>query len=328
MAAGSTLRKVAKWLVIILAGLYAIFCLVVVPYLFVGLITTHRFHFRDPDDSETPENLGMAYQPVEFHTSDGVLIKGWYVPAGTEPAKGTIVYCHGLNRTRVEMLPMAQFGHSLGYDGVLFDFRHQGASGGNLGSIGYWERRDPEAAIRYALSQQKAPHPVILWGVSMGASAALMAAAQDPDVAGVISDSSFLSFEDTIRHHWTLVHHWAPFTRIVPTFPVVDEVIYGSAWRAHFNPADFDLQKAVRKIDPRPVLFIGVEGDVRMPPAIARELYADSDSPGKMLVVLPGTRHGEGFKSGHEQYVEAVTRFLANLRSGQPPAVSASSRSK
>lgn len=317
MAAGSTLWKVVKWLLIILAGLYAVFSFAVVPYFFVGLITTHRFHFRDPEDSETPQNLGMAYEPAQFHASDGVLIEGWYVPAASQPAKGTIVYCHGLNRSRVEMLPMAQLGHNLGYDGVLFDFRHQGQSGGNLGSIGYWERLDPEAAVRYALGQRKAARPVVLWGVSMGAASALMAAAEDPEVAGVISDSSFLSFEDTIRHHWMLVHHWAPFTRVVPSFPVVDEVIYGSAWRAHFSPSDFDLEKAVRKINPRPVLFVGVEGDLRMPPTIAQRLYADSDSPQKTLVLLPGTRHGEGFKSGHEQYVETVTKFLANLGSGR-----------
>jgi hypothetical protein len=28
---------------------------------------------------------------------------------------------------------------------------------------------------------------------------------------------------------------------------------------------------------------------------------------------VPGTRHGEGFKSGNQQYEEAVTHFLASL---------------
>ena len=61
----------------------------------------------------------MKFDWVEFHSSDGIPLKGWYVPASGE-ARGTIVYCHGLNRTRVEMLPMASFGHQLVYDGLLF----------------------------------------------------------------------------------------------------------------------------------------------------------------------------------------------------------------
>ena len=40
------------------------------------------------------------------------------------------------NRTRIEMLPDAVFGHSLGYNGLLFDFRHQGMSGGDHHDLG------------------------------------------------------------------------------------------------------------------------------------------------------------------------------------------------
>ncbi len=316
MTVGSITLKILKWILIVIASLLFLFVFVFVPGLLVRVMTQPNFHFHDANDGKTPQDFGMEYRAVEFRTSDGVPIRGWYMPAagGSAGAKGTIIYCHGLNRTRVEMLPVAQFGHSLGYNGVVFDFRHQGESGGKLASIGYWERLDAEAAQRYALEQEKAAHPMILWGISMGASSALMAAAEDPEVAAVISDSSFLSFKDTIRHHWNLVHHWAPFTRYLPTFPVVDEIIYGAAWRAHFSPSDFDLEKAVRRIDPRPVLFIGVEGDQRMPPSIARRLYEDSRSPQKSLLIVPGTRHGEGFKSGHEQYVEAVTKFLSGIR--------------
>ncbi len=161
-------------------------------------------------------------------------------------------------------------------------------------------------AVRYALEEQKAARPIILWGVSMGAAAALMAAAESPDVAAVISDSTFLSFEDVVRHHWKIFIH-------LPTFPVADEVIYWSARRGKFRPSDFDMEKAVRQIGARPILFLAVEGDRRMPPSIARALYADSTSPAKMLVLLAGSRHGEGFKNSPEKYKEAVTQFLARL---------------
>jgi alpha-beta hydrolase superfamily lysophospholipase len=99
----------------------------------------------------------------------------------------------------------------------------------------------------------------------------------------------------------------------LPSFPIADEVIHWAAWRANFDPVDFDLEKAVKRIGDRPVLFVAVEGDRRMPPAIAQKLYEDAQSPLKGLAVVPGTRHGEGFKSGNQRYEEAATHFLASL---------------
>jgi fermentation-respiration switch protein FrsA (DUF1100 family) len=298
-------HRIIRTTVLILLALVALFFLVVVPLFFTYLITSARFHYRDPNDGKTPQSFGLDYQAVEFHSSDGLLIRGWYVPAGPK-ALGTIVYCHGRNRSRVEMLPMEVFGHSLGYNGLLFDFRDSGKSAGKIGTLGYEERLDAIAAIHYALNQENAKRPIILWGVSMGAAAALMAASETPEVAAVISDSSFRSFRHVIIHHAHLFFH-------LPSFPIVDEAIYLAAWRGGFWPSDFDLRKAVERVNPRPILFVAVNGDRRITPAVALELYSCSTSPDRALLVVPGHRHGEGFTSGHEQYEQVVKKFLSGL---------------
>lgn len=298
-------RKIIRNVILVLLAVVALFFLVIVPWFMTTIITSRRFHFHDRNDGKTPQSYSLQYQSIEFHSSDGILLKGWYVPAGPD-AHGTIIYCHGLNRTRIEMLPMEVFGHSLGYNGLLFDFRHSGESGGKIGTLGYTERLDAVAAVHYALEREKAARPVVLWGVSMGAAASLMAASDSPDVAAVISDSSFLSFRHTIVHHARMFFH-------LPAFPIVDEAIYGAAWRGGFWPSEFDLRKAVDRINPRPILFIAVEGDRRITPAVARELYSHSTSPKKAILVVPGHRHGEGFTSGNELYEQAVQKFLSSL---------------
>jgi alpha-beta hydrolase superfamily lysophospholipase len=312
LAPKSKLWKITRILLYIVASLVVIFLFGVVPWFLTNIATTSRFHFHDPNDGKTPQSYGINFHPVEFHASDGILLRGWYIPSNSE-ARGTVIYCHGHNRTRIEMLPMAVFAHSLGYNGLLFDLRHQGDSGGAVSSIGFWERLDAEAAMQYALREEKAARPVILWGVSMGAAAALLAAAESPDAAAVISDSSFLNFTDVVRHHYYLFRGFVRWFPPLPSFPIADEVIHWSAWRANFDPAEFDLEKAVRSIGDRPILFVAVEGDRRMPPSIAQKLYSDAESPLKKLVVLPGTRHGEGFKTANQQYEAAVANFLASL---------------
>jgi fermentation-respiration switch protein FrsA (DUF1100 family) len=302
--------QIIRNVILVLAALVAGFLFLFVPWFFSNLGTSGRFHYPDPNDGKTPISYGMQFQWVEFRSTDGVPLKGWYIPASGE-ARGTIVYCHGLNRTRIEMLPMAAFGHQLGYDGLLFDLRHQGASGGELTTLGYQERFDVIGAVHFALEQPKAARPVIVWGVSMGASAALLAAAEAPDVAAVISDSSFLSLSDTVKHHWKLFFH-------LPSFPIANEVLYLLAWRGGFRPSDFDLARAVTRMGDRPILFVALQGDRRMPPSIAQTLYAHSASPGGALVVLPGQRHGEGFNQAREAYEAAVRQFLSRLGTPSP----------
>jgi alpha-beta hydrolase superfamily lysophospholipase len=292
-------------LAVLAAGFFFLF----VPWFVVNIGTKGHYHYPDPNDGKTPISYGMNFKWVEFPSSDGIVLKGWYVPAASA-ARGTIVYCHGLNRTRIEMLPTAAFGHQLGYNGLLFDLRHQGASGGELTTLGYQERWDVIAAVRYALYQQQATGPVILWGVSMGAAAALMAAAQCSEVAAVISDSSFSSLPATVEHHWKL------FFRL-PSFPFANEIAYWIAWRGGFRPSDFDLIDAVTRIGDRPILFVALQEDRRMPPSIAQALYSHAASPHKALIVLPGHRHGEGFNQARDQYEMAVRQFLSSLPTPQ-----------
>ncbi len=302
---GRRVLQIIRNVFLIFAALFGIFMLVVVPWFGTNIVTTFTFHFPDPNDGKTPQTYGLGFQWIRFNASDGIPLSGWYIPGPAKP-RGTIIYCHGKNRTRIEMLPMAVFGHLLGYDGLLFDFRHSGMSGGKISTLGYQERLDVEAAVRYALHSENAPHPIVLWGVSMGAAAALMAASETPAVGAVISDSTFLSFRQVIVHHVHLFFH-------LPSFPIADEIIYWSAWRGHFRPSDFDLRKAVQRINPRPILFVAVRHDPRMPPWIAQELYSLSHSPKKAIVIVPGYRHGEGFNSGREPYEAGVRKFLASL---------------
>jgi len=299
--------QIIRNVLLTLAALAAGFFFLFVPWFFANIGTKGRFHYPDPNDGKTPISYGMNFNWVEFPSSDRIVLKGWYVPAASA-ARGTIVYCHGLNRTRIEMLPMAAFGHQLGYNGLLFDLRHQGTSGGEITTLGYQERWDAIAAVRYALQERHAARPVVLWGVSMGAAAALLAAAESPDVAAVISDSSFSSLRATVDHHWKLFFH-------LPSFPFANEMVYWIAWRGGFRPSDFDLINAVTRIGDRPILFVALQEDRRMPPSIAKALYSHAASPQKALVVLPGHRHGEGFNQATDQYENAVRQFLSNLAS-------------
>jgi len=140
----------------------------------------------------------------------------------------------------------------------------------------------------------------------MGASAALLAAAETPGAAAVISDSSFLSFKDTVDHHVNL------FLRL-PSFPVANELRFFIEQRAGFDGSQFNALEAVKRIGDRPILFIAAANDRRMPPQIAVQLHEACMSPNKDLLVIdgPGSEvHAHGFQANPKLYIERAARFL------------------
>ena len=140
---------------------------------------------------------------------------------------------HGLNRSRIEMVRRAPFVHQAGWNALLVDLRHHGASGGETTTFGVKEKEDVEAAVR--LARERSPGPVVVWGVSLGAASVVFAAAGDPEVRGVICDSSFRSLDDTVRHHLQLFRGFRWWLRIVPNWPVADLAIFWMGQRGGFD---------------------------------------------------------------------------------------------
>jgi uncharacterized protein len=290
-----------------------------VPYWLAGLVTVRRYHYHDKENAGlTPASFSLAYQDVSFRSKDGVPLRGWWVSA--PEARGTVVLVHGLNRSRIEMVKKVPFLHQAGWNALLFDLRHHGESGGDATTFGAREKEDVHAAVALARSRSQAP--VVLWGVSLGAATVMLAAAEDPEVAGVVCDSSYRSLRDTVYHHLRLFRGFRWWLRIVPEWPVADEVLYWMGRRADFDPDSVDIVAAARHLEGRPVLFVCNTGDRRMPPDIAYDLKAAAGAGARVLEV-PSNSHGEAFRDGTAAYEAAVTDVLKDASAAPPRAVAA-----
>jgi len=284
-----------------------------VPYFLAGMGTTRRFQFPDRENGGlTPATFQLASEDVAFRSADGVDLRGWWVPAPS--AKGTVVLVHGLNRSRIEMVRRAPFVHSAGWNALLFDLRHHGASGGETTTFGAKEKEDVEAAVR--LARERAPGPVVLWGVSLGGASVVFAAGDDPTVAGVICDSSYRSLEDTVRHHLQLFRGFRWWLRLVPSWPVADLTVFWMGRRGGFDPAAVDVRAAAQRLGGRPALFVANSEDRRMPKEIAFDLQA-AVGPGAEVLIVPGKSHGGAWRDGTAAY-EAAAAALLDAAGGGP----------
>ena len=293
---------------ITLVALLLILVYGVVPFLFSRLITAAGTRPMDRKLTETPANLGATFTDVEFSASDGVKISGWLLPSHGKHV--TIVYSHGLFRSRRELLARAVDLWKLGYGALLYDSRNHGESGHAKTSLGYFERGDVEGAVKYLKDGPAAQDRIVLLGVSMGAVADLLAAAETPSVAAVISDSAYLSFDDTVAHHIKLFFH-------IPAFPLANELQYFISRRAGFDAAKMSMEDAVTAIGDRPILFIAGARDKRMPPSIAEKLYDSARNPNSGILIVDGTGtevHGHSYLADPQLYVDRVARFLDQIQ--------------
>jgi pimeloyl-ACP methyl ester carboxylesterase len=296
---------IQRWLVrlIFILGCFAVFILLVVlPLLGSFLITNSRFQFRERGP-KTSDAAGLSLTPAEFVSQDGISLRGWW-NAG-EPSKPVIIFVHGLNRSRLEMLERAADASRRGYGVLLFDLRNHGESGRAYTTIGIFESRDVCAASQF-VKAEAAGRPQVVWGVSMGASSAILGAKRCPGFSAIISDSSFLSFRDTIGHHLTLLFR-------LPAFPIANLIVAVTSYRLGFDPDDGDVEAAVRSLN-TPILFVAGGADRRMPPALADRMFQAAKSPVKQLLVIPGAGHGEAFATDRMTYLNSVYSFLDRVR--------------
>src|SRR5437868_11256989 len=121
----ATLYRWGKRLVISVAIFVVLLFFVVLPVAGSYLITNSHFQYRERGP-QTPHEVGLEVTPVAFYSSDGIELRGWWNPG--DITKPVIIFCHGLNRSRLRLLERAAEAARRGYGVLLFDFRNHGQS--------------------------------------------------------------------------------------------------------------------------------------------------------------------------------------------------------
>jgi len=287
----------------ILLGLLITAVLIVtvgLPFAFARLISRAGTRPMDRALTSSPADYDLDFEDVTFASSDGITLSGWYL--GGADSNVAIACGHGLFRSRREVLDRAAFFRAAGYDTLVFDFRGHGDSEGEIVSLGYHERRDFLGAVSF-LRDRNPDAKIVLYGVSMGAAAALLAAGESDAVAAVIADSSFSSLEDTVVHHLKLIFG-------LPRFPFAYSLVFFLEMQTGMDASEFDLERAVVAIGNRPVLIVAGEQDRRMPVELQRRLYDASTDEHSRFRSFPGAGHGAAYRTDPDGYQSMLSEFL------------------
>lgn len=153
-----------------------------------------------------PAQRGLAdARLVEVETSDGVKLRGWYVPPRPAPpatAPG-LVWFPGNAETVASLAPLIRELRPPGVGMLILDYRGYGESSGKPSETGLY--RDAEAAWGWLAAQPEIDRSrIAVYGRSLGAALALHVAVTRR-VRAVVLHAPFTSARELAdRHYWYL----------------------------------------------------------------------------------------------------------------------------
>lgn len=189
-----------------------------------------------------PADFGLP-QPEEVTIpGDNVTLAGWLFDNPQDGNCGAILL-HGITDNRYGMLKYAPLFWPRGCDVLIYDHRYHGASTGDYGTYGYYEKQDALDVMDWFSQRTGLPDSrIALMGESYGAATALQAAALRPDLAFVASDSSYRDLK-TIVAEQGVEQYGGWIKALVPGALAI------SGLRAHFAPSEVSPMEDAPKID-------------------------------------------------------------------------------
>lgn len=216
-----------------------------------------------------------------LQTADGVLLPARHHPA-SGVSRSAVVLVHGFSASKdhPEVVEVAEALAEVGHEVVTYDSRGHRSSGG-LCTLGDAERLDVAAAVAEA---RRLSGTVVALGASMGAIAVLRHAADDSDLAGVVTVSA--------PDLWRVPRNLRTALSTLLTRTKLGRAVAARRLGVRIHPVWSNPPppvELVRRIDV-PLAVIHGDADRMIPASAARRLVESAGGPSRLSVVA-GMRH-------------------------------------
>jgi len=215
------------WMLVALGFLGLLILADLLVHLVYSFAALHRFETLPSFRVLPPPANAPRPEPVEFPTTDGILLRGGIFPPEEGHAQGVVVFCPETGGGFETAMNYTEALVEAGFAVLSFSFRNQAPSDTMAGyHSNYWltryEVEDVHAALDFVESQsQFAGLPIGLVGVSRGAGAALAAGAIRPEVTHIWTQGGFstrgLAVYHALKFLQTMV---GPLARLIPEWHV------------------------------------------------------------------------------------------------------------
>ena len=284
------MRRVLKYAaVVFLAGFMALW--LVSGYVGARLVSAPNHHTV----GTRAELGGRAVEDVFIETADGLRLSAWYV---ANESKNAVVTLSGIGAGRGQMARWAEMYIGWGVAALLPDLRGTGESGGDRVSIGYYERRDLQACVRWL--HDKGYTCVGAHGFSLGAATICFAFKEGVELGFAVVESSYDTMQNAVDHRLDIAY--------MPHFT-------GWPYRYFFSRymgADFDEMSPIKYLPAckSPILFLSGDNEVFLTASETEAMYRVCGSARKDVHIFAGGKHDPAIRHFPGEAEGVVREFL------------------
>ncbi len=245
-------------------------------------------------DAVPAPRLGAPHEDVTLKTSDGLALKGWYVPSRNGAA---VIAFPGRKGPQSHARMLIRHGYGV----LLIDRRGEGQSDGEPSTRGWGGARDLHAAVAYLQRRPDVDDDRIGGlGLSVGGEMMIEAAASTPALKAVASEGAGIrSVREALSTPGAQKWFAAPFLAI--------ETAATAVFYNHAPPPN--LGDLAAKVAPRPLLLMysghGQGGEIELNPIFHRRAGASAT-----LWEIPGAGHAAGIRAQPAEYERRVVGFF------------------
>ncbi|KPK85005.1 MAG: hypothetical protein AMJ81_04395 [Phycisphaerae bacterium SM23_33] len=209
---------------------------------------------------------------------DGVEIDVWIRKAkpDTEPL-GTVLVLHGLCDSKATHLKLGQLLSEKGFDVVLPDLRAHGRSTGEYVTFGALEKQDQKRVMDALLKEKVIREPLYVFGADLGGSVAILYAAIDPRVQGVMAVAPSRDMRSMCRRFFSR-------NAILLNEQQFEKVIAEAGQIGRFDPSEASALDAAPKLR-CPLLLVHSKVDLLVDFSDSQALHAAAGGPKELEVI-------------------------------------------
>ena len=266
------------------------------------------YQVLDPPRSPASIDLSllMGHPTVyKFDLPAGGVREGWFFPGQLHGP--TIILCHGYGSQRADILTLVTAFQEHQFNVFLFDFTGHGSVPGHT-SLGFNGAGELLAAIRGLAKRDDVDQARFgVWGVDLGAYAALSAAAQDARIKAIAVDSAY----DTPRD-FLLINVGRTGLGALPG--VQTFCSFGFSFLNHSHRADPPISALLPRLRSIPKLFIQTTDKSALATATLRMYQA---AQGPKFEIVDSQAYSEMSDEDRRNYeTQVVNFFLQSLPPG------------
>jgi dipeptidyl aminopeptidase/acylaminoacyl peptidase len=301
--------KFVRWL-IILALFYVTVSFIAGYVLCEGALHPSKRRLSEQSLQKTKmaaSKLNASLKEVSIHAKDGIVLKGWYFDAATNPDE-TVILFHGLSDNRIGMIGYVQLFLRNGYNVVTPDWRAHGQSGGELATYGINEKYDVTSWIDWLQSSTDSKEFYAL-GESYGAVILLQSLENENRICAAAAESAFATFREAAYDRGGQLIGGGDFAGKTIFIPAVEAAFVTAEWKYSLDFNEISPLKSLAATK-TPVLLIHGDMDNNLPVRHSRLMYVSQEKNSRIQYWESHAGHAGTFGKSPDEFEKRVISWF------------------